>query len=302
MTRELTVLGTSSMVPTRARAHPGAVLRWDDELALLDPGEGTQRQLTLAGIPAARITRICVTHLHGDHALGLAGVLQRMSLDKVDRPVDLYFPTSGEEYVDRMRHSTVAYNDLDVRLHPVSGDGLVDTWPALELHAHALDHRVETYGWRLVEPDGRRMLPDRLAAAGVFGADVARLLQQGRIDVAGREVRVEDVSEERRGQVFGFVMDTRRCAGALEVARGADLLVAESTYLEAEADLAERYAHLTSVDAARIAADAGARRLVLMHYSQRHQDEDEFAAEARRHFPDVHAARDLDRIAVPPRR
>ena len=302
MTRELTVLGTSSMVPTRTRAHPGAVLRWDDELVLLDPGEGTQRQLTLAGIPAARITRICITHLHGDHSLGLAGVLQRMSLDQVDRPVDLYFPASGEEYVDRMRHSTVAYSELDVRLHPVSADGLVDTWPALELHAHALDHRVETYGWRLVEPDGRRMLPDRLAAAGIAGPDVARLLREGRLEVAGREVRVEDVSEERLGQVFGFVMDTRRCAGALAVARDADLLVTESTYLEAEAALAEQYAHLTSADAAQIAAEAGARRLVLMHYSQRHRDEDEFAAEARRYFPDVHAARDLDRIAVPPRR
>ena len=302
MTRELVVLGTSSMVPTRTRAHPGAVLRWDRELVLFDPGEGTQRQLTLAGVPAARITRICITHLHGDHSLGLTGVLQRMSLDRVERPVHLYFPASGREYVDRLRHATVAYSDLDVRLHPVDGDGLVDAWPGLELHARALSHRVETYGWRLVEPDGRRMLPDLLAAAGVAGPDVSRLVRTGSLRVDGRRVLLDEVSAPRPGQVFAWVMDTRRCAGAVELARGADLLVTESTYLEAEADLAEEYAHLTSVHAARIAAEAGARRLVLMHYSQRHPDEEAFAVEARRHFPDVHAARDLDRVAVPPRR
>lgn len=302
MSRELTVLGTSSMVPTRTRAHPGAVLRWDDELVLLDPGEGTQRQLTLAGVPAARITRICITHLHGDHSLGLTGVLQRMSLDRVLHPVHLYYPASGQEYVDRLRHATVAYSDLDVRLHPVRGDGPVDTWQGVDLHAHALEHRVETYGWRLVEPTGRRMLPDRLAERGISGADIGRLRATGHLDVGGSRVTVEEVSEPRRGQVFAWVMDTRRCAGALELARDADLLVTESTYLSAEAQLADRYAHLTATEAAEIAREAGARRLVLMHYSQRHPDEQAFAEEARKVFPDVHAARDLDRVAVPPRR
>jgi ribonuclease Z len=298
VTRELVVLGTSSMVPTRTRAHVGAVLRWDDELVLLDPGEGTQRQLTLAGVPAARITRICITHLHGDHCLGLPGVLQRMAVDGVTRPVHLYYPASGEEQIERLRRATLAQDPLDVRLHPVGHDGPVDTWPSLVLHAHALDHRVDTYGWRLVEPDGRRMLADRLAEAGIAGADVRRLLDAGHLDVGGRRVSVEEVSEPRRGQVFGWVMDTRPCAGALEVARDADLLVTESTYLSGEEELAEQHGHLTAAQAGRIAAEAGARRLVLLHYSQRHPDEQEFADDARRRFTEVHAARDLERIRV----
>src|SRR3954451_5853868 len=173
--RELVVLGTSSQVPTRTRAQHGAVLRWDDEVVLFDPGEGTQRQLTLAGVPAARITRICLTHLHGDHCLGLPGVLQRMVLDGVDRPVDLYFPASGQEYVDRLRRASVAHDTLEVREHPVRGAGEVDRWPGLVLHAAALEHRTETYGWRLQEPDGVRMLPDRLEQHGVRGPDVGRL-------------------------------------------------------------------------------------------------------------------------------
>ena len=294
--RELVVLGTASQVPTRARAHHGAVLRWDDEVVLLDPGEGTQRQLTLAGVPAGRITRICLTHLHGDHCLGLPGVLQRMGLDGATG-VDLYFPASGQQYVDHLRHASVAEERLAVREHPVSADGLVDHWGPLSLHAAALEHRIDAYGWRLQEPDGRRMQPDRLAERGVSGPDVGRLVREG---VLGG-VRVEEVSEPRPGQAFAFVMDTRRCEAAVRLARGVDLLVCESTVLSGEADLASSYAHLTAADAGRIAAEAGARRLVLTHYSQRHSDEAVFADEARQFFPDVHAARDLDRVPVPRR-
>jgi ribonuclease Z len=300
--RELVVLGTSSQVPTRERAHHGAFLRWDDEGVLLDPGEGTQRQLTLAGVPASAITRICITHLHGDHCLGLPGVLQRLSLDGAEQTVDLYFPASGQEYVDRLRRACAAHVTIEVREHPVSGDGPVDTWPGLALHTAALDHRVETYGWRLQEPDGRRMLPDRLAALGIAGPDVGRLRREGSLEVGKGVVTLEEVSRPRPGQSFAFVMDTRPCAAAVELARGVDLLVCESTYLTGEQHLASAYAHLTAAQAARIAAEAGARRLVLTHFSQRHADESLFATEARRHFPDVHAARDLDRVPVPPRR
>lgn len=300
--RELVVLGTASQVPTRTRAHHGAVLRWDDEVVLLDPGEGTQRQLTLAGVSAGSVTRICITHLHGDHCLGLPGVLQRMSLDEVQHPVDLYFPAEGQQYVDRLRRASAAFDTVDVHEHPVSGDGSVDTWPGLELHARALDHRIQTYGWRLQEPDGHRMLPEALAARGIEGADIGRLQRDGSLEVGGRTVHVDEVSEPRRGQSFAFVMDTRRCQAAIDLARGVDLLVAEATFLSSEEDLADEYAHLTAGQAAGIAAEAGARRLVLTHFSQRHPDESAFADEARAVFPDVHAARDLDRICVPPRR
>jgi ribonuclease Z len=300
--RELIVLGTASQVPTRTRAHQGTLLRWGEEVVLLDPGEGTQRQLTLAGVPASRITRICITHLHGDHCLGLPGVLQRMSLDGATQPVHLYYPASGQEYVDRLRHASAAFETPDVVEHPVAQDGPVDDWGSLALHARALDHRVDTYGWRLQEPDGRRMLPDRLAEAGISGPAVGELQRAGVLEVGGRRVLVEDVSEPRPGQSVAFVMDTRRCAAAVELARDVDLLVCESTYVSGEEALAEQYAHLTAAQAAAIAAEAGARRLVLTHYSGRHPDEAVFELDAGRFFADVHAARDLDRVAVPARR
>lgn len=299
--RELVVLGTASQVPTRQRAHHGALLLWDDEGILFDPGEGTQRQLTLAGVSASTVTRICITHLHGDHCLGLPGVLQRMALDGVVRPVDLYFPAAGQEYVDRLLRASIAHRLPELRQHPVDSDGVVDKGTRFALHAQALDHSVTAYGWRLEEAPRRRMRPDLLAERGIHGVDVGRLYAEGVIDVAGRAVTVEEVSDPRPGQVFAFVMDTRPCGGAAELARGADLLVCESTFLADEAELAAAYGHLTATQAAEIAHQAGARRLVLTHFSQRHPDESLFEREARVIFPDVHAARDLDRIRVPAR-
>jgi ribonuclease Z len=300
--REYVALGTASQVPTRTRNHQGGLLRWDAEGILFDPGEGTQRQLLRAGHSAADITRICLTHLHGDHCLGLPGIVQRLGLDSVTRPVDLYFPASGRPYVERLLAASLFHSTVTIRLHPVDEPGVVDRWGALRLEAERLDHGPETYGWRLVEPDGRRMLPDRLAAAGIAGPDIGLLQREGVLEVNGRTVRLAEVSEHRPGQRFAFVMDTRRGTGAAALAAGADLLVTESTFLAADEELATAYGHLTAAQAADLAAEGGAGRLVLTHYSQRYPDEDVFAEEARPRFGDVVAARDLDRIPVPPRR
>ena len=299
--RELVVLGTASQVPTRERNHHGALLRWDAEGVLFDPGEGTQRQMALAGVSASTITRICITHFHGDHCLGLPGVAQRLRLDQVAHPVDVYFPAAGTGYYERLLTATVHQPADQLRPHPCAPGTVADA-PAFRIEARPLVHRTATLGWRLVEPDGRRMLPDRLEAAGVAGPDVGRLQREGSLEVAGRRVRLEEVSAPRPGQKVAFVMDTKLCDAALALAADADLLVCEATFLERDADLAERYRHLTATQAGRIAAEAGARRLVLTHFSRRYPDLDAFAAEAARHHADVVVARDLDRVAVPPRR
>src|SRR5213082_4268810 len=105
--RELVVLGTSSQVPTRYRNHNGYFLRWDDEGLLFDPGEGTQRQMIFAGVTVSQITRICITHFHGDHCLGLPGVLQRMSLDRVPHVVEAFFPAESAEVFGRLRRAAL---------------------------------------------------------------------------------------------------------------------------------------------------------------------------------------------------
>jgi ribonuclease Z len=301
--RELVVLGTASQAPTRTRNHNGYLLRWDGEGLLFDPGEGTQRQLLLAGVASSAVTRVLLSHFHGDHCLGLPGVLQRMALDRVAHPVTAHYPASGQVWYDRLRSASAFHDTMDLRPEPVHDDGVVATGRFGVLEARRLAHPVESFGYRLVEPDGRRMLPDRLAAAGVSGPDVRRLQQDGVLRVGGRTVQLAEVSVPRRGQRFAFVMDTRLCDAVPELADGVDLLVVESTFLAEDAALAERYGHLTARQAGQVAARCGVRRLVLTHFSQRYPDPRRYAEEAAAVYDgDLVVAADLDRVPVPPRR
>jgi len=302
--RELTVLGTASQVPTRARNHNGYFLRWDGHGLLFDPGDGIQRQMLHAGIAASDITRICVTHFHGDHCFGLPGVLSRLALDDVQHTVHCHYPASGKDSFERLRWTRDEFTQRVLREEPVDGPRTVladDS--SFRFEAVRLEHGVESHGYRLTEPDGRRMLPDRLAAAGISGPAIGELQRAGRIEAGGRTVELAEVSERRPGQVFAFVMDTKLCDGVHELAQGADLLVIESTFLDEDRRLAADYGHLTARQAAQVAVDAGVRTLVLTHFSQRYTDPLLFEAEAREAFGgELVIAEDLVRVPVPARR
>ena len=296
------MLGTASQTPTRYRNHNGYLLRWDGEGILFDPGEGTQRQFTLARVSPAEVTRICITHFHGDHCLGLPGMILRLALDQGRLPIPVHYPAAGEPYFHRLRAASAGQEHIPVEGRPASGREIVHADEHFTLRCAPLEHRVDTLGWRLEAPDGRRMLPDRLAALGIAGPDIGRLQAAGTLDVGGREVRIEEVSEPRPGQIVAVVMDTAWCDAALELAHRADLLICEATFLSADEHLAREYRHLTARQAGRLAQLAGARRLVLTHFSRRYSDLEPFEAEARESFDDVVLANDLDRIPVPPRR
>jgi ribonuclease Z len=299
--RELVVLGTASQAPTRYRNHNGYLLRWDGRSILVDPGEGTQRQMLLAGCSPWSVREICITHFHGDHCLGLPGVLQRLSLDGVPHPVSVLFPASGLEYFERLRHASVFHDRIEVRPVPVEHDGPALSDSAVTIRAFRLDHHPETFGWRIEEPDGRHLLADRLAAAGIRGPDVGRLQRAGWIETSTRRFTLDELSVRRPGQRVAFVMDTGVCDAAVALAEGADLLVCESTFADEEVALARQWKHLTASDAARTARDAGARQLVLTHFSQRYPDTRKLLDQAAAIFPNVVAAEDLLRVAVPTR-
>lgn len=307
--REVIFLGTASQVPTRTRNHNALFLRWDQLGILFDPGEGTQRQMLHAGIAATQITHIAITHFHGDHCLGLAAMLQRISLDRVPHPVEVIFPKSGEQFFHRLRYSAIYHEQAQIVPRPIStpgatGDGepfVVADIDGTQLRACPLDHRVDCLGYRLQEPDGQRMMPDKLRAAGVVGPAVRTLIAEGQIAVGERTVKLTDVSAPRPGQSFALVMDTRPCRGAARLAKKADILVCESTFLSSEAEEAHAYCHMTAAQAATLARDAEARCLVLTHFSQRYTHLDGFFAEASALHKNVVVASDLQRVSVPAR-
>ncbi len=297
--RDLTILGCASQQPTRQRNHGGYLLRWNGEGLLFDPGEGTQRQFIFADVSPPQVTRIFVSHFHGDHCLGLGSMLMRLNLDKVTHPIHCYYPAKGKKFFDRLRYGTIYHETINVIEHPVEESGLVEDDGKFRIEAHFLKHGTPNIGWRITEPDQIKMEKEKLVEHNIRGMDVKRLIEDGHIDIGAKRIHLSDYSWVRKGDIFSSVIDTRPCQGALDAAQGAKMLLCESTYLEEHAHLARDHLHLTAREAAQIAKDADAQQLILTHYSARYLDLTPFETEARQIFPNTFAGDDLKRFEFP---
>ena len=296
--RTFYALGTASQVPTRERNHNGYFIRWDDEGFLLDPGEGTQRQMIFAGISASQITKIFITHFHGDHCLGLAGVLQRISLDKVLHEVEIYYPQYGEQYVENLRNSSVYYNAANITEKPFVSESVIFENKKLKIETRKLKHSVESWGYRFQESDSVTLLPEKLSEFGIFGKEVSKLKEVGEIESNGRNVKLEEVSVSKKGLSAAFVMDTKVCDSAYDLAKDVDFLICESTYLSSEGTEAEANGHLTAQQAAEIAHQSNVGKLVLTHFSQRYKSVEDFALEATKIHKNTVAVSDGERLEI----
>lgn len=291
--RDVVILGCSSQQPTRFRNHGAYLFRWNDEGLLFDPGEGTQRQFIFANVSPTVVTRIFVSHFHGDHCLGLGSILMRLNLDKVEHPIHCYYPASGKKYFDRLRFGTIYHEMIHVIEHPVSEEGLVHDDGRFRIDAVFLDHGIDNIGWRITEPNTRKYDANALASHNLHGLMIKELISNGEITVGGRRITLDDVSHIRQGDRIAVVIDTRFCQQAIEIARGAQILLCESTYLEEHHDLAHDHYHLTAKQAATIAELAGAHQLILTHFSARYQNLEPFEQEAKSVFPRVWIAEDF---------
>lgn len=294
--RKFFALGTASQIPTKTRNHNGYFLKWASEGFLFDPGEGTQRQMLYAGVSAHDITKIFITHFHGDHCLGLPGILQRISLDKVAHSVEVYFPASGLAYFNHLQHASIYYNTAHIQIHPFEQAGIIYQDARLTIATQKLDHSVDTWGYRIQDRDSYTLIAAKLKAFGIQGAMIKSFIQQGHLSVNGQTITLADVSVLKKGQSFAFVMDTRYCANAVALAEEVDTLVAESTFLNQHAAEAFAHGHLTAAQAATIAQQARAKRLILTHFSQRYADQGDFVGEASAIFPQVIAVKDGDSV------
>ncbi len=294
--RDLIILGCASQHPTRYRNHGAYLLRWNEEGLLFDPGEGTQRQFIFAEIAPPCVNRIFISHFHGDHCLGLGSMLMRLNLDKVRRPIHCYYPASGKKFFDRLRYCCIYHETIQVVEHPVRQAGLVEDDGKFRIEAEFLDHGVDNIGWRIAEPDSIKFEREALRQQGIEGPNVRKLEEEGSLWIEGRRVSLEDVSYVRKGDVFAYVVDTRPCPAAYSLARGAKMLVCESTYLDEARQMAHDYRHMTAKQAAMIARDAGVETLILTHFSARYQDARVLEKEARSIFPNTFAAEDFRRF------
>jgi ribonuclease Z len=297
--REIVILGCSSQQPTRFRNHGAYLVRWNEEGLLFDPGEGTQRQFIFADVPPPVVNRIFISHFHGDHCLGFGSMLMRLNLDKVTHPIHCYYPASGKKHFDRLRYSCIYKENIKVIEHPVKQEGIVEDDGKFRIEAAFLDHGVENIGWRITEPDTIKFHKEDLKKLGLDGPIIRKLEQEGKICMQDRWILLEEVSHVRPGDTFAYIVDTRPCPEAVELARGAKVLLCESTYLDAERALADEYKHMTAKQAAELAQEAGVEMLILTHFSARYRDTQMFGNEAKEIFPNTFVAEDLKRFPFP---
>ena len=298
--RDLIILGCSSQQPTRYRNHGGYLLRWNEEGFLFDPGEGIQRQFIFAEVAPPAVTRIFISHFHGDHCLGVGSMLMRLNLDKVKHPIHCYYPASGKKYFHRLRYGTIYHENINVIEHPIKKEGVVHDDGKFCIEAAFLDHGgVDNIGWRISEADRRKFYPDKLKALGIHGPMVRQLKEKETLIIDGKEVHIDDVSWIREGDVIAVIADTRPCDNAVKLSENARLLLCESTYLEDKKEMAHKHCHLTAKQAANIAKKANVKQLVLTHFSARYQSLQEFKKEGKSVFPNTHIAEDLKVFPLP---
>jgi ribonuclease Z len=297
---ELYFLGTGAGLPSKDRNVTSIALRMEQETAafwLFDCGEGTQHRMLASPLRPAKLERIFITHLHGDHVFGLPGLLGSRGFQSGTGPVTIVGPAGIRSFVEMSL--AVSETHLPYAVETVEVDeGSVVECPPFTIRCRRLDHGIPSFGYRLEEKPRRGALRDHvLREWGIPEGPLYGQLKAGRDVVLddGRIIRAADVvGPAQPGRILTILGDTRPCAASVDLATDSTLLVHEATYMARDASRALRYHHSTTVDAATVAKSANAKQLALTHVSSRYRAEDmeTYLAEATAIFPNTQVAHD----------
>jgi ribonuclease Z len=312
---QITFLGTSSGVPTRGRNVSAVALRLPQrsELWLFDCGEATQHQFLRSDLRVSQLRRIFITHMHGDHVFGLPGLLASLGLAGTCPGIDLYGPDPLRDYLEGVLRTSSTRIGYPLRTHKVrqaaEGGTVVFADDELQVRCAPLTHRVPAYAYRVDQkPRAGRFDIEQARNLGIPPGPIYAELKAGRTVTLGDGRIINGASltgPERPGASIVYCTDTVFCEAAVELARGADLLIHESTFSHGEAELAIARQHSTSTMAAQTALEAGVKQLVLTHLSPRYmpgnpQSPDDLLAEARAIFAETIMAKDFLTLDVIP--
>lgn len=298
---EVTFLGTSSAVHSKDRNHPSIALKAFGDVFLFDCGEGTQRQLLFTNVSPMKISKVFITHFHGDHILGLPGLLQSMSLNGRESKLTVYGPRGLNKLKDAIY--SLGYCAIEYPVEFIEIDtGIIEETDEYVIRAQSVRHNVPSLAYSIEEKKKPRFLREKAIELGVpVGPAFGKLHNGEEIEIDGRTITPEQVlGPPRKGIKITYSGDTRPCEEMIMFARDSTLLIHESTFIQKEAQNAEEYGHSTSKDAAFVARESNSKKLIITHISTRYGEEyaQIMLKEAQEIFENTELAKDCMKINV----
>ena len=292
---EVTFLGTSSAVHSKDRNHPSIALKAFGDVFLFDCGEGTQRQLLFTNVSPMKISKVFITHFHGDHILGLPGLLQSMSLNGRESKLTVYGPRGLNKLKDAIY--SLGYCAIEYPVEFIEIDtGIIEETDEYVIRAQSVRHNVPSLAYSIEEKKKPRFLREKAIELGVpVGPAFGKLHNGEEIEIDGRTIKPEQVlGPPRKGIKITYSGDTRPCEEMIMFARDSTLLIHESTFIQKEAQNAEEYGHSTAKDAAFVARESNSKKLIITHISTRYGEEyaNMMLNEAREIFENTELAED----------
>jgi len=295
---EVIFLGTAAMQPTKKRSHSAILVRHDYENILVDCGEGTQRQMIIMGLKPTKITRILISHWHGDHVIGLAGLINNLGANQYNGILEIYGPKGIDMYFKNITNSCIFQEKIKTKLIELK-EGLVFENNRLKVEAFKLKHSCPCFGFNFLEKDKRKINVEYLKKLGLGTHPLLGELQRGKdIIWKDKKIKVEKATKLVPGKKLSILLDTGYSTDYIKKLKGADVLISEGTLLSDLKSKADLFKHLTVKDAASIAKKANVKKLVITHISQRYKDSSEVLKEAKSIFSNSVCAEDFMTLVV----
>lgn len=298
---QLIFLGTSAMVPTKERNVTSIYLGYKGEGILVDCGEGTQRQMNIAGINRLKIKKILITHWHGDHVAGLLGLIQTIGNSETPPSITLFGPRGTKERFGHLMNACVFTNKVDITLKEIEAKIPAKIFENPEYIIEAVDvmHGTPTLAYSFLEKDMRKINMEKARKLGLReGPLIGKLQQDHDITFKNKKITPDEVSTVVKGKKITFILDTMPCKGCLDLAKDSDIVVMESVYATKLDEKADLYKHMTAQQAAQIASQTNAKKLILTHFSQRYKTTQEIEENAKDIFPETICAYDFMRVKL----
>ncbi len=294
---DITFLGTAGMVPTKHRNVQGIYIDYNGEGILLDCGEGTQRQITMAGLNAQKIKKILISHWHGDHVSGLVGIIQTLGNFAAEgKKITIFGPIGTKKHLHHLMNSCIFETRLEIEVIELDPKGLETFYENTEyaLQVAPLDHSVPCLGYRFEKKERRKILSKKLSALGLEAGPLVGDLKEGKeVLFEGKTIHPDDVSLIEPSRSLAFIFDTKVCDACYDLADNAEVLVSEAMFLDELEHKAEETKHLTAKQVAQIASQSGVQQLILTHFSQRYKDVGVLEEDAKKIFENVLCAYDF---------